>query len=408
VWVTWKSYFQTNSYEGSATKRLPGTTARGKIFAMKVLHIGTFYPPHIGGVETHLQHLAEGLKGHIVTNVVVANDYLRTDRSWVNGVRITRVANFGRVASSALTWGMSREIARTDADIVHIQAPNPLAMNAFLRSGHHGKLVITHQADIIGRKFLKTLIWPIWRKCMDKASAIIVSSQTFAESSEELAPYRDKWRIIPMGMDFSFLDNIAEQDIEDVRSRFPGPIVLYVGRLVPYKGLPFLIDAMREVKATLLIIGEGPEETSLKLIAKTLGNRVAFLGRVPSLGAYYRAADLFVLPSCEPKEAFGLVQLEAMYCGVPVINTALRTSVPEISVHGITGITVQPRNVLHLHQAISSLLADPDLRARLSRSARKRAAQFTVEIMVEEILKVYCGVQKDPRSKLRGPAVYDC
>lgn len=357
---------------------------------MKVLHLGKFYPPRVGGMETHLQNLAGGLKSKIEVEVLVANECLRTDRSSIDGLRVTRVASFGEVVASPLTWGLSREIARTDADLVHLHAPNPLAMYAFLRSGYKGKLVIIHHGDIIGRKSLKRVIWPIWRQCMDKASAIIVVSRSFAESSPELAPYQDKCHIVPFGMDFSFLDDISEQEIESVRSRFPGPIILYVGRLKAYKGLPFLIDAMRDVEATLLVIGKGPEEERLREMAKTLGTRVTFLGGVqhgPSLAAYYRAADLFVLPSTY--EAFGLVQLEAMYCGVPVVNTALPTGAHEVSVQGLTGLTVPPRDSCRLREAIARLLADRDLRARFSANARKRARLFTVESMVTQTLALY-------------------
>lgn len=366
---------------------------------MRVLHIGKFYPPRVGGMETHLQHLAARLKTNVDVQILVANESLRTDRCWVDGVQVTRVASFGEVASSPLTWGLAREIAKTEADIVHLHAPNPIGMIAFLRSGHPGRLVVVHHADIIGRKALKTLVWPQWRRCMDKASVIIVASKTLAESSEELGPYREKCRVVPYGMDFSSLDNVSKQDIEKVKAQFPGRIVLYVGRLVPYKGLQFLIAAMRDVDATLLIIGKGigkgREETRLKLMAKTLGDKVKFLGRVPSLGAYYRAADLFVLPSCERNEAFGLVQLEAMYCGLPVINTSLRTGVPDVSIGGSTGITVPPGDSERLHEAISFLLSDPILRSRFSVNAQRRARTFTLEAMVGQTLAIYESILSD-------------
>jgi glycosyltransferase involved in cell wall biosynthesis len=360
---------------------------------MRVLHIGKYYPPHMGGMETHLQHLVSGLQSCVSVKAIVANDYLRTDRIWIDGVEITRVSTFGEFASSSLTWGLSREIEKSDADIVHLHAPNPLAMSAFLRSGHRGKLIITHHADISGRRLLKSMIWPIWRKCMERASAIIVTSNSFAKSSAELGPYREKCRVIPLAVDFNLLNGVPEQDIEEIRSRFPGRIVLFVGRLVPYKGVQYLIEAMKGVDATLLIIGEGPEDRRLKAFVERQNQRVHFLGRVPSLGAYYRAADLFVLPSCEPKEAFGLVQLEAMHCGLPVINTSLATAVPEVSIHGQTGLTVPPGDAAELRRAISAILGDRDLWTKLSCGARKRAAQFTVQAMTDEVLKAYRDVQ---------------
>lgn len=360
---------------------------------MKVLQLGKFCLPRMGGMETHLQDLASSLQSHIDVEILAANEALHHERTRVDGLQTTRIASFGEFVSTPLTWGMSREIAKANADVIHLHAPNPMGMNAFLRSGYRGKLVIAHHADIIGRRALKRLIWPIWKRCMDKASAIIVSSRALAESSEELAPYRDRWRIIPYGMDFRPLDRTSDADVQAVRGSFSGPIILFVGRLVPYKGLEFLIGAMKNVDATLVIIGQGigkrSEEYRLKLMAEELGSKVKFLGRVSSLAAYYRAADLFVLPSIGRNEAFGLVQLEAMYCGLPVINTSLTTGVPEVSLDGITGMTVPPADSRCLAEAISYLLGDPALRSRLSANARKRARTFTIDAMVEKTLNVY-------------------
>lgn len=360
---------------------------------MKVLHLGKFCLPRMGGMETHLQDLATSLRSYIDVEILAANESLRHEKTRVNELTTTRVASFGEVASTPLTWGLSQEIAKTDADIIHLHAPNPMAMNAFLRSGYEGKLVIVHHADIVGRPALKKLIWPIWKTCMEKASAIIVSSRILAESSEELAPYRERCKVIPYGMDFRFLDKTSDDDIQAVRARFPGPLILFVGRLVPYKGLEFLIAAMRDIEATLLIIGRGigrgREESRLTRMAEGLGQKVKFLGRVPSLAAYYRAADLFVLPSIGRNEAFGLVQLEAMYCGLPVINTSLPTGVPEVSIHGVTGLTVPPKSSASLSRAISHLVQDSALRASFAMNARKRAETFTLQAMTQATLAVY-------------------
>ena len=131
---------------------------------------------------------------------------------------------------------------------------------------------------------------------------------------------------------------------------------------MPYKGFKYLITALadraladRELdghraldghQAKLLLIGTGPEKSSLKKLAKKLGvtDKIFFLDPVPDLKPYYLAADLFVFPSCEPNEAFGLVQLEAMAYGKPVINTYLKTAVEEVSLNGLTGLTVPPKD----------------------------------------------------------------
>lgn len=347
---------------------------------MKILHLGKFYPPHKGGMETHLENLATEQAKHVDVEVLVANDSRERCESFESGFKVTRVAVFGSIASSPLTWGFSREIVRANPDVVHIHAPNPIGMGAFLRSGTQASLVITHHADITGRNILKKIISPIWVKAMERADAIIVSSS--ANISSELQPYRDKVKVIPYGIDFSAMDVDAAADI-------PRPCVLFVGRLVPYKGVEYLIAAMRNINADLVIIGTGPEEPFLKEVAKAQGIKARFLGNVKLTAPYYRAADIFVLPSCSTQEAFGLVQLEAMHCGVPVINTALASGVPEVSLHNVTGLTVKPANIPEMHTAIDYLMRYPELRTALGAAGKTRAAEFTVESMTTKTLEIY-------------------
>ena len=171
-------------------------------------------------------------------------------------------------------------------------------------------------------------------------------------------------------------------------------IVLFVGRLSYYNGVEYLIEAMQSVNAKLLIDGDGKSREKLENMTVSLGleERVKFLGKVSNelLKYCYQICDVFVLPSVEPTEAFGLVQLEAMAYGKPVINTLLPTGVPFVSIDGKTGLTVVPKNSKALADAINKLLSDDELRKKFGIQARNRVVEnFTVDKMNEKILKVY-------------------
>ncbi len=352
---------------------------------MKVLHVTKYYPPHIGGIEMHLRDLARELRKSVEIEVLVANDRSAFVREERDGVFITRVPNYGRLASQPLTWGLTEQIHRSDADLVHIHTPDPLALIAFIRSRHKAKLVITHHGDTVGRELLKLLVLPWWRAAMDRAAAIIVGSRSLAESSDELRPYRQKWEIIPFGIDYSFLQSNGPP------LTYKPPIVLYAGRLVPWKGVKCLIEAMHDIDATLLIVGDGPQRKELEACSNP---DTHFLGPLPQseLGKYYRAARVFVLPSVSRNESFGFVQLEAMYFGCPVINTDLRSGVPEVSQDGVTGITVPPGDPVALRKAIRAILENDEMRDKFSENAKQRAREFSLEAMTSRTLELYKSV----------------
>jgi rhamnosyl/mannosyltransferase len=175
-------------------------------------------------------------------------------------------------------------------------------------------------------------------------------------------------------------------------AKYHRPIVLSVGRLVYYKGFEYLIRAMAAIKGSLIIIGNGPLKAELLRLASRVGisERLTILDQVEDVTPFYHAADLFVLPSIARTEAFGIVQLEAMAAGKPVINTQLHSGVPFVSQHGITGLTVPPADTAALARAINRLLGDPALRASYGAAARLRTQEeFTVDRMVARTLAIY-------------------
>jgi rhamnosyl/mannosyltransferase len=225
---------------------------------------------------------------------------------------------------------------------------------------------------------------------------IIASSPDMVEHSEFLSPRAEKCRVVPFGIDverFAATQTTIAR-AEELLSGRARPVVLFVGRLIYYKGADVLMRAMRDVDADLVIIGRGPLEGELRSLADSLGiaDRVTFLPPVTAgdLVAWYHAADVFCLPSVARSEAFGLVQLEAHAAGTPVVSTRLTTGVPFVNQDGVTGLTVPPGDERALADALNAIVGDSALRERLGRTALERArAQFTTGRMVDDTLAVY-------------------
>jgi len=372
----------------------------------RVLHVGKYYPPQVGGMETHLQALCTRLQDQVEVEVIVSGDQRRTVHTRVDGVPVTRVGRAGVFASTPICPSMWSAIRGIPADIVHLHHPNPWAVAAYLASGHPGKLVVTYHSDVIHQRLLNHLYEPILRRVLDRASAIIASSPDYVESSALLTEYRDRCRVIPFGIDASHLQRVEPEAVNAIRRTYGNRLVLSVGRLVYYKGFEYLIRAMRDVEGCLLIVGEGPLHARLEEEAKANGveDRVVFLGKVHDVAPYYYAADVFALASCMRSEAFGIVQIEAMACGTPVVNTSLRSGVPFVSPHGETGITVPPACPDALALGLNALLDDPRRRAALGMAARRRAAAlFDLDGMVDNTLRLYSEVLEGSWIATRAP-----
>lgn len=355
-----------------------------------IVHIGKFYPPHPGGIETHVQTLVRGLSGSSNVQVLAAGNAIHAKIERLDGATIMRLPTWGVVASLPLTPTLPLELRKLKPSLLHVHVPNPAAAFAVAVTGYRGPLVVTHHADTLGRKLLKKLTAPYVREMMRRADRIIVTSHRYLESSEELAPFKSKCAVIPLGMNYP--EPVASSLADAIPPSWVPPLILSVGRLVPYKGYICLLQAMQAVNATLLLIGAGPLERDLKSAAQNLGvcGKVKFLGWIDDLQPYYRASSLFVLPSITRAEAFGLVQLEAMAAGLPVINTDIDSGVPEVSPDGITGITVPPGDSAALAQAINTLLETPGLCQRMGAAARARArSEFSADLMIRRTLNVY-------------------
>jgi rhamnosyl/mannosyltransferase len=207
--------------------------------------------------------------------------------------------------------------------------------------------------------------------------------------------HADRCHLIPYGIDAGQFDDdrVDRPLVAKLRERFGPRVILTVGRLVYYKGIKFLIQAMSKVNAKLVIIGEGPLRAELEREAAANGtsDRVIFLGDIDgNLTSYYHASDVFALPSCERSESFGIVQLEAMASGMPVVNTRIDSGVPYVSLDGISGFTVEPRSSEEMAAALNRLLDNSELRKRMGRAARDRVVnEFGIREMAARTLDLY-------------------
>jgi glycosyltransferase involved in cell wall biosynthesis len=361
---------------------------------VKVLQLGKFYPPAKGGMETILELICERTAQHVRNRVLVANSRPSTVEERHGSIEVIRVAALTRIGAVAVCPGLPFELARETADIIVLHEPNPMALVAYFLARPAGRLIVWYHSDVIRPSWRYRLFYqPFLRFALSRAERIVVSSPPLGESAPALQDFQAKCTVIPFGVEKA-ADQPDQKRIAEIRRDFSQPIVLFVGRLVPYKGVDVLLDAMAGLNAVALIVGEGPQRASLEAQAHRLGvtSRVRFLGSVTDqeLASLYRACDVFVLPSVTRQEAFGVVQLEAMAAGKPVVSTDLGTGVGWVNRHGETGYVVPPRDAGALEAVIRRLLDDPDLRRSMGEAAMRRVrSAFTVERMIDDTLALY-------------------
>ena len=254
---------------------------------IKVLQIGKYYYPHRGGFESSLYTLVNELKDRLQIQVLVSYTRARTTFERDNGLEVVRLANFGKVFSQPITPTLPFWIKRTRSDVVHLHLPNPLAMVSYLLASPKAKLIISYHNDIIRQKWAAIFLNPLLMKTLHRADAIIVTSENLINNSPILKRFRTKCRVIPHGIDtdgFSSTPKILEES-HKIKKGINKPVILFVGRLVYYKGLTYLIRAMRNIDAKLMIVGSGPLKFKLKLSAKLLGvdNKISWLGDVSDI-----------------------------------------------------------------------------------------------------------------------------
>lgn len=360
---------------------------------LRILLVNKAYPPHIGGIETLVRRYALCLQTefHAEVQVLVCQEKGKTVREVVEGIPVLRAGSMGTYFSCPLSCSFLWQFRRMakQVDVVMIHMPFPLADLACLLSGYGGRVVLAWHSDVIKQKTLLHFYRPLLQWLLKRADCILTATQGHIDSSSFLPAVQKKCRVIPYGIDIADYRAAKAYSVLAKTAMQPDTVkLLFVGRLVYYKGVTVLLEAMQQVTGCeLFLIGSGKLQAELQQIAAQKEN-IHFLGSLSDadLRAALQECDMLILPSVANSEAFGLVQLEAMVYGKPVINTALPTGVPHVSLDGKTGLTVPPEDAAALAKAIQTLVSDAALRVQYGKAAKQRVETvFAEETVMQQV-----------------------
>ncbi len=378
---------------------------------MRILHIGKFFPPVTGGIESFLGDLLPSLERGGVTTAALVHDDIRQEQSPVCHPKtiLFRVPCYGTLLyapiSPAFIFAMRKAIQAFRPDILHFHVPNTSAFWALPLSIAGALPWVVHwHADVIPSAIDRRmalayqLYRPIEKLFLRRAQSIIATSQSYLNTSNALVDFKDKCHIVPLGLDPDRLKKPDDAGLRWAETAWgqPGGRILVIGRLTYYKGHEVMLDASTALPdARILIVGNGERESGLQRRIHTLGlsNKVSLLGSLPEsdLHALISSCDCLCLPSVERTEAFGLVLLEAMRYGKPVVASDIPGSgIGWVVEDGVTGFLVPPGDPVLLAGSLRKFFDCPELNLQMGRSALERFRKvFQIDRIAQEIILLY-------------------
>jgi glycosyltransferase involved in cell wall biosynthesis len=378
---------------------------------MRIGLVAPWFHPHIGGVETHVRGLAAELarRGHEVT--VLTSNYAKLPaEESLDGFLVRRVRCLGVVLRTPISPALRREFPKGRFDVVHAHSPPPLAAYyaAIACERSRTPFVVTYHCDLevprsFGRALASVYSRTYGKETMRRAARVISTTETYAATSRAIWRYNPL--VIPNAVDH--LRFHPDADGAPSRSRLhvreDDQVVLFVGRVVPHKGIEHLVEAAKTVPHAMFVVaGDGPFLPAVRRLAASFGveDRVLFPGKVAyrDLPDLYAACDVFVLPSVSRLEAFGIVALEAMATAKPVVVTDI-PGVREVVTDGVEGLLADPVNADDLAAKIRQLLEDPSRRLSMGALGRRKVEErFSLERVADAIENVYREVAGAARS----------
>jgi glycosyltransferase involved in cell wall biosynthesis len=315
------------------------------------------------------------------------------------GYRVVRAGTLGTVLSTTMAPPMVQQLRRLAGarDILHVHMPDPMAAAAVWLARPSLPLVLHWHSDVVRQRRAMVLYKPLQTWLLARANAIIATSEAYAKASVPLQPWRDKVKVIPIGISDTRV-RAGSKGAEAIRQRFGGRrLVFALGRMTYYKGFDVLVDAAASLPDDCAVLiggaGDGLKKLEAQVAERGLAGKVRLLGSVSeeSLPSYFEACDVFCLPSIARSEAYGVAMVEAMLMGKPIVATDIEGSgVPWVNQNGSTGINTPVGDPAGLAQALRRLLDDEPLRRQLGAAARERyLSEFTADLMTKRTLSLY-------------------
>ena len=371
---------------------------------MKILQHAKGFHTTLGGIERVVEELVPELARYPDLEVDVLcqgperRQYALPGRGTVYQEQATLA-----ISAAALSLGDYRtwRAIAPRYDIVHVHAPWPQSAVNLVLSRFDGAVVVHWHSDIVRQRVLYRGYQWLERRLLERADAILATSPKLLEESAALEGFRHKARAVPIGIAESG-EHVADEEIAAVRAKYGASrLVFTLGRLVSYKGFEYLVRSAASLSpdTRVLIGGEGPLEGDLERLIRDRGveDRVVLLGRLTDrdVELHMRACDVFCLPSVQKSEAFGIVQIEAMRAGRPVVSTRIAGSgIDWVNEDGVSGFTVEARQPEALASALNRLLQDPALTQTMGGQARRRyEAMFTARRMAEQVRAAYLSLR---------------
>ena len=389
--------------------------------AKKVLHVGKYFPPYVGGMETYLYDLmralaALGIRSSALVHQSRVSLHSSEESLPAGGhpLLITRAATWGRLIFTPISPGfpllLHRLIKRDQPEILHLHLPNPSAFWALaLPSARRLPWVIHWHSDVLtsgSHWLLRFAYWfysPLESALLKNAASVVVSSPPYLETSKPLSRVTHKCAVIPLGIEDRFSDGpqndptIAAASERKTGSAAAGTLnVVAIGRMAHYKGFDILLRAIAQSEGiTLDLVGHGELFGSLQRLADSLNlsARVRFHGLLDNTAKdeLLSRCDCLCLPSTDRTEAFGVVLLEAMSAGKAcVVSDVEGSGMSWLVEDGKTGLVTPTHDVDGLTHALCRLRDDPDLVATLGQNGREKfLGALTIAASAEAIRGLY-------------------